>query len=62
MGPLKFSNDAAYDISELIKYVDLFHVLAYDYHGTWDKIVGVNSPLNGLNKDDVFSVVNIIHF
>ncbi|CAH2056353.1 unnamed protein product, partial [Iphiclides podalirius] len=59
---LKFSIDIAYDLPELNKYVDFVHILGYDYHGTWDKVVGVNAPLAGLNKDDVFSVEYTIKY
>ena len=37
--------DNAYDISEISKYLDFIHVMAYDYHGAWDKRVLPNAPL-----------------
>ncbi|NXX96768.1 CHIA chitinase, partial [Centropus bengalensis] len=34
-----------YQIAELGKYLDYFHVMTYDYHGSWDGQTGENSPL-----------------
>ncbi|NXH21869.1 CHIA chitinase, partial [Bucco capensis] len=36
---------AGYEIPELGKYLDYFHVMTYDFHGSWDKTTGENSPL-----------------
>lgn len=47
-------NDA-YDIPEISKYLDYIHVMAYDYHGAWNKQVLPNSPLrskDGLSVED----------
>lgn len=41
--------DAGYDIPEISKYLDHIHVMAYDYHGTWDMKVLPNSPLKSQN-------------
>jgi len=38
--------DVAYDIPELYKYLDLVHIMAYDYHGSWDEKTGHNAPLH----------------
>lgn len=35
----------SYDIPEMYKYLDLIHVMCYDYHGKWDKTTGHNAPL-----------------
>ncbi|XP_072419803.1 acidic mammalian chitinase-like isoform X2 [Chiloscyllium punctatum] len=37
--------DAAYEISEVSKYLDFISVMAYDYHGSWESVTGHNSPL-----------------
>ncbi|CAL1270702.1 unnamed protein product [Larinioides sclopetarius] len=37
--------DQAYDILALGKYLDLINLMAYDFHGGWDKVTGHNSPL-----------------
>ncbi|XP_043279576.1 probable chitinase 2 [Venturia canescens] len=37
--------DAAYDVPEISKYLDFIHLMAYDYHGAWDKKVLPNAPL-----------------
>ncbi|XP_061869608.1 acidic mammalian chitinase-like isoform X2 [Colius striatus] len=36
---------SGYQISELGKYLDYFHVMTYDFHGSWDGHTGENSPL-----------------
>ncbi|XP_065558234.1 probable chitinase 10 isoform X2 [Artemia franciscana] len=36
---------AGYDVPEIVKYVDALHVMAYDFHGQWEQVVGHNSPL-----------------
>jgi len=38
--------DVAYDIKEMYQYLDLVHVMAYDYHGSWDEKTGHNAPLH----------------
>ncbi|XP_062312131.1 chitinase, acidic.2 [Osmerus eperlanus] len=37
--------DAGYEISEIAKYLDFINVMTYDFHGTWEKFTGHNSPL-----------------
>ncbi|XP_019369835.1 PREDICTED: acidic mammalian chitinase-like [Gavialis gangeticus] len=37
--------EAGYQIAELGKYLDFFHVMTYDFHGSWDGFTGENSPL-----------------
>lgn len=32
--------DAGYDVPKLSKYLDWIAVMAYDYHGQWDKQTG----------------------
>lgn len=43
----------AYDIPEISKYLDYIHVMAYDYHGAWNKQVLPNSPLRSDDRLDV---------
>lgn len=37
--------DAAYDVPNLVQYVDFFSIMTYDYHGTWESYTGHNAPL-----------------
>ncbi|KAM7354055.1 chitinase 10 [Cochliomyia hominivorax] len=37
--------DAGYDVPELTKYFDWIAVMAYDYHGQWDKKTGHVAPM-----------------
>lgn len=45
--------DAGYNIPELSKYLDYIYLMAYDYHGSWDRKVLPNSPLRGGDNLDV---------
>jgi chitinase len=57
MGASKETIDVAYDVVQLSKYLDLIHMMCYDYHGAWDGVVGPNAPLYGENEVDTLSVV-----
>lgn len=46
VNPRKEILDVGYDLSSIAKEVDLMHVLAYNYHGSWDGVTGHVSPLN----------------
>ena len=35
----------------MYKYLDLVHVMCYDYHGKWDKKTGHNAPLYSRPED-----------
>ncbi|XP_061591486.1 acidic mammalian chitinase-like [Cololabis saira] len=37
--------DAGYEIAEIAKYLDFINVMTYDFHGTWERVTGHNSPL-----------------
>ncbi|XP_050673657.1 probable chitinase 2 [Leptidea sinapis] len=56
MGVGKDTMDVAYDLAKLSRYLDFIHMMCYDYHGTWDGVVGANAPLRGMNEADVLSV------
>ncbi|XP_017798525.1 PREDICTED: probable chitinase 2 [Habropoda laboriosa] len=52
--------DVAYDIPELSKYLDHIHVMAYDYHGTWDQKVLPNAPLRSQDGHSVEESLNYL--
>ncbi|XP_076292557.1 putative chitinase 2 [Lasioglossum baleicum] len=52
--------DNGYDIPEISKYLDHIYVMAYDYHGTWDRKVLPNSPLNSQDGADVKSTIKYL--
>ncbi|KAJ8360381.1 hypothetical protein SKAU_G00169060 [Synaphobranchus kaupii] len=37
--------ESAYQIAQIGKVLDYFHVMTYDFHGTWEQQTGENSPL-----------------
>lgn len=37
--------DKAYDVPQVSRYLDLIHVMAYDFHGGWEKKTGHHAPL-----------------
>lgn len=39
-----------YDVPEISKYLDFINVMAYDFHGQWERQVGHNSPLYPLES------------
>ncbi|XP_046398637.1 probable chitinase 2 [Ischnura elegans] len=45
-GAAKDKIDAAYDVQALAPHIDLFHLMCYDYHGSWDQKTGHNAPLH----------------
>ncbi|KAG6447259.1 hypothetical protein O3G_MSEX004873 [Manduca sexta] len=57
LGAGKDTMDTAYDVAKLSRYLDLIHMMCYDYHGTWDGVVGANAPLRGTSEDDVLSLI-----
>ncbi|CAG0923036.1 unnamed protein product [Notodromas monacha] len=38
--------EESYNVREMSRYLDLVNVMAYDYHGPWDKQTGHNAPLH----------------
>ncbi|XP_028853732.1 acidic mammalian chitinase-like [Denticeps clupeoides] len=37
--------DSGYQIAQIGQVLDYFHVMTYDFHGSWEQITGENSPL-----------------
>lgn len=44
--------DAAYDVAQVSRYLDLINLMAYDYHGGWESKTGMNAPLFSSPKHD----------
>lgn len=59
LGAGKETMDSAYELAKLSRYLDFIHMMCYDYHGTWDGVVGANAPVNGMGDKDVLSLVSI---
>ncbi|XP_037944920.1 chitinase-3-like protein 1 [Teleopsis dalmanni] len=51
VGSAEFSASLSYNIPEVSKYLDIISVMAYDLHGPWDDVIGINAPLYGGNSD-----------
>jgi len=43
--------DDAYEVPEISKYLDAIHMMSYDLHGSWEKIVNHHSPIYGADWD-----------
>ncbi|XP_068622320.1 probable chitinase 2 [Battus philenor] len=56
LGATKYTLDLSYDLPQLDKYLDYMNVLSYDYHGTWEGVIGANAGLYGANNEDVVNV------
>ncbi|KAG5676387.1 hypothetical protein PVAND_006227 [Polypedilum vanderplanki] len=52
--------DSAYNVKALAPYLDSFHIMCYDYFGSWDKKVGLNAPLE--TDDDLNVKFSIDYF
>lgn len=57
IGAAKNVIDQAYDVRQISRYLDFLHIMCYDYHGSWDRRIGYNSPLTA-PQGDVLSVVS----
>ncbi|XP_072521523.1 chitinase, acidic.2 isoform X2 [Salminus brasiliensis] len=44
--------DAGYEIAKIAKYLDFINVMTYDFHGTWERFTGHNSPLYQGSHDE----------
>ncbi|XP_034838643.1 probable chitinase 2 [Maniola hyperantus] len=62
LGAGKETMDTAYDLARLSRYLDFIHMMCYDYHGTWDNMVGANAPLRGTSEDDFLSIEYTIKY
>ncbi|XP_013136673.1 PREDICTED: probable chitinase 2 [Papilio polytes] len=56
LGATKYTLDLSYDLPQLDKYIDYYNVLCYDYHGSWEGVIGVNAALYGVNNNDFVNV------
>ncbi|CAH0716961.1 unnamed protein product, partial [Brenthis ino] len=59
MGSLKSGPEemaSIYDLVYVNFYFDFMNIIAYDYHGPWNGVVGPNAPLHGNSDNDVLSV------
>ena len=52
VSPSKKVIDLAYDVPVLSQYLDWIAVMAYDYHGHWDRKTGHVSPMYAHPEDD----------
>ncbi|KAL2091137.1 hypothetical protein ACEWY4_013400 [Coilia grayii] len=48
--------DSAYSIPDLANTLDYFHVMTYDYHGSWQSVTGENSPLYQGNGNPAYNI------
>ncbi|XP_063623043.1 acidic mammalian chitinase-like [Cydia splendana] len=44
--------DLSYDVTGLNEYLDYFHLMLYDFYGSWNTETGVNAPLYAQLTDD----------
>ncbi|XP_067913406.1 acidic mammalian chitinase-like isoform X2 [Heterodontus francisci] len=52
--------DAAYEIAEISQYLDFISVMTYDFHGSWERVTGHNSPLyRGSTDKGIFIYFNV---
>ncbi|KAA0707726.1 Contactin-2 Axonal glycoprotein TAG-1 [Triplophysa tibetana] len=44
--------DAGYEVANIAKYLDFVNVMTYDFHGSWERVTGHNSPLYRGSQDN----------
>ncbi|KAK3862991.1 hypothetical protein Pcinc_031195 [Petrolisthes cinctipes] len=47
----KLTIDVAYDIQAFASYLDLVNLMAYDFHGSWERFAHHHEPLYAYSKD-----------
>lgn len=60
IGAAKNTIDQAYNVKLLYRYLDYFHIMCYDYGGSWDKIITANAPLHSENALNVEFTINYL--
>ncbi|XP_046838481.1 probable chitinase 2 [Vespa crabro] len=60
ISPNKKIIDEGYDIPEISKYLDYIHIMAYDYHGSWDTEIFPNAPLYSQDNASVDFTVSYL--
>ena len=52
VGSAQFSAELSYaNIPLIAEYLDIINVMAYDLHGPWDDVLGINAPLHAGLQD-----------
>ncbi|XP_056647609.1 acidic mammalian chitinase-like [Diorhabda sublineata] len=49
----------SYDVPGISQYVDLIHVMTYDFHGSYDGVTGHNAPLYASSIDTTSSALEL---
>jgi len=58
--PLVERIDAGFDLDKLVLGADWLNVMAFDYHGSWDNVTGINTPI--FNTVDTKSINTTISY
>ncbi|XP_011310399.1 acidic mammalian chitinase [Fopius arisanus] len=45
------SASISFNIPEICKYLDFVNIMAYDLHGAWESVTGINAPLRAASSD-----------
>ncbi|XP_008184295.1 probable chitinase 10 isoform X2 [Acyrthosiphon pisum] len=64
VSPSKVVIDSGYDVPILNQYLDWIGVMAYDYHGQWDKKTGHVAPIYNHPEDEIeyFNLNYTVHY
>jgi chitinase len=53
MAAEKYTILSAYEIENIVTHLDFINLMSYDYHGSWDRKLGHNSPLYASHSDSL---------
>ncbi|KAF4532928.1 hypothetical protein B566_EDAN015640 [Ephemera danica] len=55
------SVSVSYNIPEIVKYVNFVNLMTYDFHGSWEKTAGINSPLYPSSIDTDLTINSVMN-
>ncbi|CAH0716963.1 unnamed protein product, partial [Brenthis ino] len=54
--------NSLYNLEHVNYYLDFLHIMGYEFHGSWDEVIGANAPLHGKDEGDTLNVEYTIKY